>query len=399
MLKALALASAVLLASGVAAAQSVELNDAFPLNAAAKAQLATEQAVQSTAKVHASTGINYNQLDHGVWWFSNSTEALKQQPGQTNANFNRSKDTFIYIHGWQKGSTRNQARETFQRDKMGVPGVDITQAWRNKNWNVGICYWNQFADEDEVKDAEAKIWSANGPRQMRWRNAAGNYTAGPAKSAAQLCYESIREALRGYQGGNVRLAGHSLGSQMVIAVTALMRDGADRGEIPANAVPKRVALLDHAFLKDARPYLNNRWTGEVARDIVTNLKSRGIMFEAYRSSGSTSNGFIGDANNGLNKMVAFTELSSPYFGSFDFSNKHEHAVWHYIWSMSFAAPRPFAEPGSTPLHPANVFAQAASAATDDYRINAQMNSALKWITHTGQDTRSPGDDVFKLANK
>jgi hypothetical protein len=37
-------------------------------------------------------------------------------------------------------------------------------------YNVGIMYWNQFADEDEVKDAEAKIWTATGTRAMRWKN-------------------------------------------------------------------------------------------------------------------------------------------------------------------------------------------------------------------------------------
>ena len=41
--------------------------------------------------------------------------------------------------------------------------------WKADGWNVAIFYWNQMADEDEVKDAEAKIWSTNGPKGMRYR--------------------------------------------------------------------------------------------------------------------------------------------------------------------------------------------------------------------------------------
>ena len=70
-----------------------------------------------------------------------------------------------------------------------------------------MLYWNQFADEGEVTDAEAKIWSASGPRAMRWKNSSGVYSSGPSISAGELLFRSYRDNLAGYSGSNIRLLG------------------------------------------------------------------------------------------------------------------------------------------------------------------------------------------------
>ncbi len=352
-------------------------------------------AVGNASNAMIATAVNYNTLDYGLYFFSNNKEALKWT-GASNAYFNPTKPTMIYIHGWQKDATPNQRRETFDRQNAQA-GVDLTTAWKNAGWNVGICYWNQFADESEVKDAEAKVWSAAGPQGMRWRKADGSYSTTTINvSAGTMCANAIASAMGNFSGSQLRLVGHSLGSQMVINVAQQLSDKVDANQLPIKARPGRVALLDPAFLKDARPYLNNRWTGEVARGIVSFLKTKGVIFEAYRSSGVTSNGFIGDANYDLLKMCAFTELVSGYYGTTDFASKHEVAVWWYFWSMSFAAPMTDLTP---PFHPANSMARAPSAVTEDYRVNAQMNSTLRTLHNAGTGTRTPGDDNFRFVNK
>jgi uncharacterized protein YjdB len=344
------------------------------------------------------TAVDYNTLDYGLYFFNSNREAQKWT-GAANSYFNPAKPTMIYIHGWQKGATQGLRRETFDRSEAQA-GIDLTTAWKNAGWNVGICYWNQFADENEVKDAEAKVWSAAGPQAMRWRKADGSYGASALNiSAGTMCANAIASALANIPAtSQLRLVGHSLGSQMVINVAQQLSDKVDAGQLPAKARPARVALLDPAFLKDARSYLNNRWTGEVARGIVSFLKTKGVIFEAYRSSGVTSNGFIGDANYDLLKMCAFTELESSYYGITDFANKHEMAVWWYFWSMSLVAPKPLTDL-TPPYHPANSMARAPSAATEDYRINSQMNSTLKTLHDAGKNTRTPDDDTFRFANK
>jgi len=356
----------------------------------------------STTRIIASSiiqadQVDYNQLDHGVYFFGNNRQAQKFVPGQANVYFDRSKKTMIYFHGWQKDSTRNSRRETFDRSQGNAP-FDLTTAWRNSGWNVGICYWNQFADEQEVKDAEAKVWSAAGPRAMRWAKRDGSFGTGPNISAGTLCANAIAAALNNFTGSQLRLVGHSLGSQMAINVAQQLSDRVDAFQLPIAARPARVSLLDPAFLRDARPYLNNRWTGEVARGIVANLKAnKGVIFESFRSSGSTSNGFIGDANHELLRMTAFTELASSYYQFWQFGEKHEMAVWWYLWSMAFA-PGPLIN-HATPVHPASSVARAPSAATEDYRVRAQMNSSLKTLHAAGTNSKTPQDDTFDFFNK
>lgn len=360
--------------------------------------IASNATAQTAAPVINVDQVNYHQLDHGVYFLNTNRQGQKFVAGASNSFFDRTRPTMIYIHGWQNGATQAQRRETFDRSQAQT-STDLAQVWRSRGWNVGICYWNQFADEGEVKDAEAKVWTAHGPRGMRWRNASGQYSAGPAKSAATLCTESLAPALAQFTGSQLRLVGHSLGSQMVINVGLQLSDRVDAGSLPARARPGRIALLDPAFTNGGRDYLNGRWPGEVARGIVTHLKSRGVIFESYRSSAATSNPLIGDANTELLRMTAFTELVSGYYWPWQLPEKHEHAVWHYLWSMNFAPPPIDRPAGSPPLHPADVMAVAPSAATEDYRVRAQMNGNLRTIHSNGRNSRTPGDDSFSLANK
>jgi hypothetical protein len=99
----------------------------------------------------------FSSLDYGLYWFGDADNYQKAIPNQSNAYYSASKPTIIYIHGWQKGSSKALNRESFNRKDAGGPDLDLAYAWRQAGYNVGIMYWNQFADEDEVKDAEAKF--------------------------------------------------------------------------------------------------------------------------------------------------------------------------------------------------------------------------------------------------
>jgi hypothetical protein len=330
----------------------------------------------------------FDGLDHGIYWYQNHTTKSKQIGATANSNFTNGQPTAIYIHGWQNGSTAKRQRETYERADAAC-NCDLTAAWRAAGWNMGIFYWNQFSDEGEVKDAEAKIWSVNGPKKMRWRKSDGSYVdSGISKTAPQLFVEHYKAAMQNYSGNEIRFMGHSLGSQMVIVSAKLISDAIDRGEMSANLLPKRIALLDPAFLQDGRSYLNNRWTGEVARDYVDALKAKGVIFEALRSSGSSSNGFIGDANTGLMNKTAFRELKPWYFGMFDFGAKHGAAVWHYWWEF-----------GQTPASIVGESGYAPSAATSNARTQTLMQSSRKYQHDQGAYSKTPADDTYKYANK
>lgn len=345
-----------------------------------------------TSLAEAATGVfpdsSFQNLDYGLYWFGYGDSWQKAQPGHSNAYYGASKPTVIYIHGWQNGSSQAKNRETFNRQDAGGPNLDLAHAWLTAGYNVGILYWNQFADEGEVRDAEAKIWTASGPRAMRWRNSNGVYSSGPAQSASDLLLQSYTANLAGYNGSNIRLLGHSLGNQMAIVLTKKISDAVTAGTVSSKLLPKRVALLDPFYSNNAKSYLGNKWVGEVSRNYVSELKGKGVIFEAYRSSGASSTGFIGDSNSGLMNMTAFSELKPWYFNAVQLTEKHNAAAWHYLWSFSFNPPL---ITGSSN--------QAASARTADSRIASLMNGSKKQVHNQGAYSKEPSDDSFTQANR
>ncbi|PFA69147.1 cell adhesion domain-containing protein [Bacillus sp. AFS015802] len=332
-------------------------------------------------------------LDTGIYWFGSGNVSQKFIDGQTNPYFNASKPTVIYIHGWQNGSTAFLNRESFnpkQNDPINGPDVNTVDYWVSKGWNIGIFYWNQLADESEVKDAEAKIWSTSGPKGMRWRKKDGTYSTegSPTVSAAQLFVNTYKQAMQGFTGNEVRLAGHSLGSQMVTNGAKLISDQVDSGNMASNLRPKRVALLDPFWSKDGKSYLGGKWTGEISREYVTQLKTKGVVFEQYKSSAITDVG-IGDSNNGMTQLTAFAELKPWYISALDQVGKHGAARDWYFYSMGSAAPLETKNGVATGL-------TGPSAATATTRIQTMMNSSNRWYQNAGQYSSNPADDKFEV---
>jgi len=302
----------------------------------------------------------FSDLDYGLYWFDSNNDCQKAVPGQGNSYYNKNNKVVIYIHGWQNGSTRNQMRETFDFTRAGGPSNIMSQYWRSRGYNVGVLYWNQFADEGEVKDAEAKIWSQNGPRKMRWRNSDGSY------------------------GSEIRLAGHSLGNQVAVALTKKIYDA----NVNAKLKPTRVALLDPFYSNGGKNYLGGQWTGERARAYVASLKNSGVIFEAYRSSSVTNTFLVGDANRGLLNMVSFVELRPWYFNAFQQREKHISAAWHYFWSMDFTEPA---------IRRSNDTGQ--SARTSNSRTRALMNGNRRLWHDRGVYSKTPNGDRFRYRGR
>lgn len=330
----------------------------------------------------------FKNLDYGLYWFGTGDNWEKAVPGQGNSYYSKNAKTLIYIHGWQNGSSKNQNRETFNRSDSGAPDMDLAHSWKQAGYNVGILYWNQFADEGEVKDAEAKIWSKSGPRSMRWRDHNGNYKSGPNKDAATLLFESLRDNMSNFAGSKLVIAGHSLGNQMALRVSKKLKDGISAGNTNSKLKPKRVALLDPYYSNGKKSYIGNKWTGEKARSIADTLKGWGVILEAYRSSSVTNTFLVGDENKGLLNKTAFVELKPWYFQSWQQAEKHGAAVFHYLWSFDFAPP---SIKNSSDI--------GLSASTSDSRTKSLMNGNKRLIHDLGAYTKTPGDDRLKYGNR
>ncbi|GAA4824480.1 hypothetical protein [Algivirga pacifica] len=344
-------------------------------------------------------------LDYGLYWFNTNNQSVSgfdaaagQPRSVSSTYYDPSKPTIIYFHGWQP--VFGLERENF-RLTNGLLGVDINtvERWKQQGWNVGIFYWDQFANELEVKDAEAKIWSATGPKGMRYWKSDGSYATDPSinVSVSELAYEQLSRTIGQNSSGNLRFAGHSLGNQLATNVARLFGWHAANGEV--SIVPNRVELLDPFWSQDGKGYLGdynqdgkNDWTGERCRWYVQELQQEyNIAFTWYRSSGIADLG-IGDKNRPLEELVALISLRFWYLNGLDIPNKHNYVRHHYFWSLSFEEPTECTIRWTRRYPTGNV---AASAATSDERIRQMMGNQYHWDQVEGRYTVSPDDDWFE----
>lgn len=344
-------------------------------------------------------------LDYGIYWAGANGALAKAVPGQSNPYFSPSKPTVIYVHGWEKDTTARGFRETFnwsKNDPTNGINVDTSNSWRSAGWNVGIFYWNQFSDEGEVKDAEAKIWSPSGPRGMRWRKCDGTYqTFSRNVSAAQLFYESYTSAMSSFTGTQVRIVGHSLGNQMAVRMTKMVSDNVDAGRIASRLLPKRVTLADPFWSKDGKDYLAGKWTGEVSREFVTHLKTKGVVFEYYKTSGINDMG-VGDSNLGMRNLTAFVDMPITFIKTSwsdptGDAGRHIAAPNLYFLSYAYATPTEYTCSWSGTCTSTGL--GAISAKASDQRVKDVMNSSYFERQIYGLSTATPSDDGFERRNR
>ncbi|MEI8633589.1 hypothetical protein P4S72_18925 [Vibrio sp. PP-XX7] len=228
-----------------------------------------------TLSAFARTGVfpqeSFDQLSYGLYWFgaNNQYQKASQATQYGGQYYDPSKPTLILIHGWQLGNMSSQDRFVYWENDGGSPDIDFANIWIAQGYNVGMIYWDQFADELDVRDAEAKIWTATSKHNMRWKDSDGDYHDGPSQNVTELLPTNYLTAMKEYTGHDLRLAGHSLGNQVALRLADELATLADKGQIPEQIVPQRVSLLDSFYSNYSKDYLGYRWVGEVARDIVS----------------------------------------------------------------------------------------------------------------------------------
>ncbi|WP_273208123.1 hypothetical protein [Marinobacter subterrani] len=350
-------------------------------------------------------------LDYGLYWFDGNNQSVKAVEANGAVNnvplrfYDPSKPTIIHFHGWQPGSaTRGDGydREDF-RFVWGDEDVITSTSWKNKGWNIAYFYWDQFADESEVKDAEAKMWTPNGPRGMRYRLSDGSYSTrySPDESVGQIAFEQVTAALAGNTSYYVRLSGHSLGNQLATIVANKISDAVYAGSVGTNVMVDRLELLDPFWSQDGKSYLGdangdgaNDWVGERTRWLIEKLIQRHDTPVTWYKSSGIQDVWIGDKNTALEGVVTFIHNRFWYLASGDYVNKHNHVVPWYFRSMASAAPE---EVTINWWGGRNATGDdAASAATDDSRIRAMMGDSYHWDQVEGRYTANPVDDQFEV---
>uniref|UniRef100_A0A7C3IFZ7 Uncharacterized protein n=1 Tax=Gracilinema caldarium TaxID=215591 RepID=A0A7C3IFZ7_9SPIR len=346
----------------------------------------------TTLTVNQSQSYTCANLDFGIWWFNDQGEAQKYIPGVPNQFYDPSKPVVLYVHGWQKSSvTNNYWRENlyFWNDKY-TSSMNTGSLWKQKGYNLGVFYWDQFADEDEVKDAEAKIWVGNnGLKQMRYKLSNGTYVSySTAKSAGDLFYDAYIQAVGSNASGYIRLVGHSLGNQMATYLTYKTAVAAKNGSLASSLVPKRIYLADPFWSKDGKTYLGGKWTGELCRTYINYAISNfGTIVEQSKST-AAGGYLVGDDNLDMRKMTTFFRIWPDFIPITDAAIQHSYAVLWYMWSM-----------GGTVQTQYGTLGAASADSTVKSMMNYGKSSYYYWYSSgSGNNTNTPLDDSYIRAS-
>ncbi len=330
-----------------------------------------------------------SDLDYGMVWFGENGRSQKAISGISNDYFDPTKPTIIFVHGWLPDQVNTPPDFMFDIPAEGENSefhFDLAANWIEAGWNIGIFYWHSFADEDLVWVAEDKIWTTDTEAAMRYRDAHGNYHTEkmPTVSASELFYEAYLEAMSGYTGSEVRLAGHSLGNQMAVRLAVQLADGINTGDVPENLLPSRLALLDPFWSPFPKSYLDGQETGSVIRqEIEEKLLPRDVLVEWYRSSLLTEETLLNDDIPDFQDAVIYAELAPEFCSPLDQPCRHDAAWQLYFLSYGSPAPRECIPDESSACIPTGNYGPTAN--TTNHQAAEMMGQSVYWIHGLGPD--------------
>ncbi len=336
------------------------------------------------------------RVDYGIYWLGDDGEYEKAVPGGQSKYFDLAKPTVIYMHGWQKGTSQyNMQKENpflYTSDAFG--SGSLMRLWRTRDYNVGVFFWSQFADEKDVRNAEVKVWKGEstekdqdgGTLGMRYRVRSGDFVPSVLrKSITEVFVEQYTQVFEGYRGPGIRLVGHSLGAQLAGRAAHLISREATAGRVANEIVPKRLAFLDAFWSKGAQKYLGAKSTAEVFNAEVTAfVKLRGAVVEQIKTS-ALGGTFAGDENLLLRRVSAFHRVWPRFISPTDQASLHGYAPIWYFGSIQGALTTTAGFTG-------------ASAGDDDIlkHMNLARGSKLVFWKHVnGVDTADAADDGFE----
>ena len=353
--------------------------------------------------------------EYGLYWFGKDDANQLALAGEENPYYDPSRPTIIYVHGWKPNQayTHRTMIWKFEDESGQEQAVDLAAAWVDAGWNVGVFDWGPFADEPIVTDAEAKIWTLDGGEGMRWRDREGEYRTDHSVSVpvSDLFYGALVQSMGDFHGPELRIAGHSLGNQVVVGALGKLAADVRDGQLPSEMLPTQLLLLDPYWSPVDQDYLGEQGTGDQVRIIIQDrLRPRNFLVSWHRSSLMTEGILVSDDNPLLRSLVtAYVRMHPDYCGIADQVCRHEAAWQSYFYSFAFDPPgecirdNPDAVCDPTGL-------PAISASTPVERLREVAGKRYEWeqIARSDEDdslqTRRTDDDlyertVFKKANK
>ena len=289
--------------------------------------------------------------------------ALEQQ-----GFFDPTKPTIIFIHGVQTTETIRHHRFDFcyqfpEPSGAMSPVYDALPFW--KDWNVGVFYWNQFADVqhmgflklDAIIAPETRIYNSAGSDGMDWvyldkQGALATCTEsdkhcmvmpknalGKSYTISELAFLAFKNAIPDNYHQPLRIAGFSLGNQIAILLTREIT------QHPNLLQPSQLILLDPYFtpnfykinIGDRKVAIAPYNKEQIDYILATNHH---LALSFYRSS-TVSSGLLGDLNLPLQQESAYLRVCPVYLDHLKSDEvkklRHLTGLYYYFYSKRFSA--------------------------------------------------------------
>lgn len=404
------------------------------------------------------------QLDASIYWFNGSDVPMKAGTRSNgHRHFDPLKPTVILFPGWtghlgkkwvatkgHSSSVEECARISTvcsgEACPRGVTG-NYFEPWFNAGWNVGIFYWDQFADEVCMRHAEQKIWFDRGGEGLRWKSydpttGVGDYQIlreDGIDSITDFCVKSVTEALHGFAGKELRFVGFDIGAQLATRCAALLHFKRHEAhglvqELMGSeqvAVPTRLTLLEpyfseHHFHLTCREDNAIKFTSEqglgdytataTASTVAALYDKFKVVTEVYKSSVLTQQPIFGVVNEALTTLATLVVYDSgSSCGGVGFFNFKDHSGLAHVSCNHFAVvplyflslgtksltlqppPKPASPNSALDACPVPTAFCNASQIRQWIKRNREVGGTQVWKQVSGSETRDIQDDAFVLS--
>ncbi len=364
----------------------------LPTALAMLAALATACAPTPASRLHpyraqpddcAQANPEFDQDAGGLYWLgAGGSECM--ETGEANPHFDPARPTVVLFHGWKYGKTHSGDPLTLTDARFDTKNPHLADPWLEGGWNVGIFRWTQHADELVPADAESKIWSAEVAPGMRWVRADGSVEADPEHgTVGDRATRALLTALSRWRGGELRIVGHSLGSQVATQVTSRLYAGVRSGRLPARVRPGRLALLDPFWSARGRTDLTPYPFHEYMEATLARMIEEDLALEVHTAS--FLNVYFFHPDHPSRRMGAWLDYHPDFITHFTQHERHDALVWHYFASWTYGPVR--ACEGSKAL---------PSSAADSAVIKEWMGREAGVRQREGKPTADPADDCYEV---
>ncbi|HHU43252.1 MAG: hypothetical protein QM214_01515 [Bacillota bacterium] len=245
--------------------------------------------------------------EFGLFFYDQNGNRIKST--NKNAPFDKNKPLVIYLDGHPNNLGGENTKELYN-----------LEGWQ-KGFNTAIFTWKPFYQDDDLYNAETKIWGGD----MTYISQNWSYPKSLKSNKYSIAeifvayyYDFLKE--QGYQG-EIRWQGHSLGASLAAAAVGYLCELKANKLIDLDFLPSRITMLDGLFSSRPSKTRINWLGGEIGYkgvvgqvySAIKKAKASGVAFEFIKSSDIIQM-FLNDMNmyDALKKEVCFLDYDANW---------------------------------------------------------------------------------------